>query len=237
MRLGDALADVPGLYLRGAAFGAGFPGSGQAVLSMRGIPRTLVMIDGQSRSTTRCRAASTSPAFRWQQLQDLIYRRRLSETLTRTENAGEADVNGIEASLQWPSGVRGLRIFGSLTHQFQYGITRNDAVPASVGKVLTDVPRITYSLGLDFDRQPWSGFLVYRHVGQVFGSGDDLNKNTVQGVFGSYDRYGIVSAKVGYRVDHHVSFSLELDNLNNQRYFVFNRRPGRTVFGELAYRF
>jgi hypothetical protein len=57
--------------------------------------------------------------------------------------------------------------------------------------------------------------LVYRHVGQVFGSGDDLNKNTVQGVFGSYDRYGIVSAKVGYRVDHHVSFGLALDNLNN----------------------
>lgn len=173
----------------------------------------------------------------WQQLQDLIYRRRLSAILTRTENAGEADVNGVEASVQWPSGVRGLRLFGSLTHQFQYGITRNDAVPASVGKVLTDVPRTTYSLGLDFDRQPWSGFLVYRHVGQVFGSGDDLNRNTVQGVFGSYDRYGIVSAKVGYRFDHHVSVSLALDNLTDQRYFVFNRQPGRTAFGELAYRF
>ncbi|HEY0878274.1 MAG TPA: TonB-dependent receptor, partial [Zeimonas sp.] len=50
VRLGDALADVPGLYIRGAAMGATFPGSGQAVLSLRGIPRTprtLVMIDGQ----------------------------------------------------------------------------------------------------------------------------------------------------------------------------------------------
>lgn len=180
---------------------------------------------------------TASATLYWQQLQDLIYRRRLSETLTRTENAGEADVNGIEASLQWPSGVRGLQIFGSLTHQFQYDITRNDAVPASVGKVLTDVPRTTYSLGLDFDRQPWTGFLVYRYVGHVFGSGDDLNKNTVQGVFGSYDRYGIVSAKVGYRFDHHLSVSLALDNLTNQRYFVFNQQPGRTAFAELSYRF
>ena len=180
---------------------------------------------------------TASATVYWQQLQDLISRRRLSATLTRTENAGEADVNGIEASLQLPSGVRGLRIFGSLTHQFQYGITRNDAVPDSVGKVLTDVPRTTYSLGLDFDRQSWSGFLVYRRVGQVFGSGDDLNKNSVQGVFGSYDRYGIVSAKLGYRIDRHLSFSLALDNLGNQRYFVFNRQPGRTAFGELAYRF
>ena len=49
-RFGDALADVPGVYVRGAALGQGYPGSGQAVLSMRGIPRTprtLVMIDGQ----------------------------------------------------------------------------------------------------------------------------------------------------------------------------------------------
>ena len=50
VRLGDALADVPGLYIRGAAMGPAFPGTGQGVLSLRGIPRTprtLVMIDGQ----------------------------------------------------------------------------------------------------------------------------------------------------------------------------------------------
>ena len=180
---------------------------------------------------------TASATLYWQQLQDLIYRRRLSATLTRTENAGVADVNGIEAGVRWPSGVRGVWIFGALTHQFQYEITRNDAVPASVGKVLTDVPRTTYSLGLDFDRRPWSGFLVYRHVGHVFGSGDDLNRNTVQGVFGSYDRHGIVSAKVAYRIDRHASFSLALDNLGNQRYFVFNQQPGRTAYGEFAYRF
>ena len=50
LRLGDVVADVPGLYVRGAAMGAGFPGSGASVLSLRGIPRTprtLVLVDGQ----------------------------------------------------------------------------------------------------------------------------------------------------------------------------------------------
>jgi iron complex outermembrane receptor protein len=172
-----------------------------------------------------------------QQLRDLIYRRRLSATLTRTENAGAAQVDGIEASLHQPVGLPGLRFFGALTHQFRYEITRNDAVPASVGKLLTDVPRTTYSLGLEFDRLSWSGLLVYRQVGRVFGSGDDLNLNTVQGVFGSYDRYAIINAKVGYRFDRHLSASLALDNLGNQRYFAFNRQAGRTLYGELAYRF
>jgi iron complex outermembrane receptor protein len=48
-RLGDVLAEVPGLYLRGSAFGTSFPASGLASISMRGIPRTprtLILVDG-----------------------------------------------------------------------------------------------------------------------------------------------------------------------------------------------
>lgn len=40
------------------------------------------------------------------------------------------------------------------------------------------------------------------------------------------DSYGTVSAKVGYRAAQHVSFSLALDNLTDQRYVVFNWQPG-----------
>ena len=172
-----------------------------------------------------------------QRLSDLIYRRRISSTLTRTENAAEADVNGIEASASWPTAVNGLSVFGSLTHQFKYEITRNDAVPDSVGKNLTDVPRTTAALGLRIERGAWKGSLSYRYTGRVFASGDDVNQNTAQGVYGAYDAHGIVSAKVGYRVDKHLSVSLAIDNLADREYFVFNRQPGRTFYGELAYRF
>ena len=172
-----------------------------------------------------------------QRLTELIYRRRLSPALTRTENSGEADVDGIEASVHWPTGVRGLAAIGSLTHQLRYQITRNDAVPASVGKVLTDVPRSVVSIGLQLDRQPWSGFAVYRQVGHVFGSGDDQNLNVAEGVYGSYDRYAIISTKLAYRFDRHLSVNVAVDNLSNRQYFVFNKQPGRTVYGELAYRF
>lgn len=172
-----------------------------------------------------------------QRLTDLIYRRRLSPTLTRTENSGAADVDGIEAGVHWPTGVRGLAAIGSLTHQLRYQITRNDAVPASVGKVLTDVPRRVVSLGLQLDRQPWSGFAVYRQVGHVFGSGDDQNLNVAEGVYGSYDRHAILSAKLAYRFDRHLGLSVAVDNLTDRQYFVFNKQPGRTVYCELAYRF
>lgn len=181
--------------------------------------------------------ARLSLALYTQKLSDLIYRRRLSATLSRTENAGEADVDGVEASARWPGPVRGLAVFGSLGHQFRYQITRNDAVPASIGKLLTDVPRTLLSLGLELERQPWSGFVVYRRLSHVFGSGDDLNRNVVEGVYGSYDGYGIVNGKLGYAVDRHLSLSLAIDNLTDRQYFVFNKQPGRTLYGELAWRF
>ncbi len=49
-RLGDAIADTPGLYVRGSAFGPTTPGSGLGGISLRGISnnRTLVLVDGQA---------------------------------------------------------------------------------------------------------------------------------------------------------------------------------------------
>ena len=48
-RIGDALAEVPGLYFRGSPFGINTPGAGQGGVTMRGISdkRTLVLVDGQ----------------------------------------------------------------------------------------------------------------------------------------------------------------------------------------------
>lgn len=92
---------------------------------------------------------STSVTAYRQRLSDLIYRRRISATLTRTENAGQADVDGIEAQAAVPLGGSGLRLLAALGHQFRYEITRNEAVPASVGKRLTDVPQTTASLAME----------------------------------------------------------------------------------------
>lgn len=172
-----------------------------------------------------------------QELRDLIYRRSITPTLTRAENTGEARVDGIEASLRARTGLRGLHVIGSFTHNFRYEVTKNDAEPESVGKNLTDVPQTMWSLGAEYAAGPWSGLLIYRHVSHVFGSGDDQNLNTTQGVYGSYDRHGLASLKVQYRFNRQFSASVSVDNLTDEQYFVFAKQPGRTVFGELAYRF
>lgn len=172
-----------------------------------------------------------------QQLRDLIYRRAVEPLLVQAANTGEARVDGIEASFRMPTGLQGLRVIGSYTHNFRYEVTRNDAQPDMVGKNLTDVPRTMWSLGAEYASGPWTGLLVYRHVGHVFGSGDDLNQETTEGVYGAYDRHGVASAKIGYRFTPHLSASLAIDNLTDRQYFVFAKQAGRTVFGEVSYRF
>lgn len=176
-----------------------------------------------------------------QKLEDLAYRRTLpgsTPTLARTraENVGEADVDGLEASVRWPLGASGLAAFGSLTHHFRYEISRNDSAPGTVGKKLTDVPRTAWTVGLEYERGAWSALLSVRHVGHVFGSGDDMNLDTVQGVYGSFDRQTVAGARAAWRIDRHFTLSLALDNLTDRRYFVSTRQPGRTAYLELAWR-
>ncbi len=180
--------------------------------------------------------ASASVTLYSQRLNDLIYRRRITPTLTRTENAAQGDVDGIEAQLSWPLGGPGMRISAMLTHHFRYDITRNSAVPASEGKRITDVPQTTASLALEGAYGRASGFVALRHVSQVFGSGDDQNRNTASGVYGAYDAYTTLAARVAWQFDRHIELSLAGENLTNRRYFVFGRQPGRMVFGQATYR-
>jgi iron complex outermembrane receptor protein len=181
-------------------------------------------------------ATLTASAFS-QTLSDLIYRSRLSTTLTQSANAGRAKVTGFELSLRQPVFDKSFTLFAAATHLAKYDVTENAAIAGSVGKKLTDVPGDMFSGGVEFLRGPWSGSLIANHVGHIYGSGDDTNINTVQGVFGSYDARTVLNAKVSYRYDRHVIIALSADNLLNKQYFDFYKQPGMTAVAEVIVRF
>lgn len=168
-----------------------------------------------------------------QTLTNLIYRRRVAPLLTQVVNAGDAEVNGLEASFRWPIGFGGLSAFGSATHLFRHTVTKNDAIPASVGRKLPDVPRSSASLGLEGDWGRWSVYGSVRHVGHAFGSGDNLNANTEQGVYGSWDRSTVVDFKVVRRFSRGLSASISFDNLFDANHYAFYHQPGRSFFLEV----
>ncbi len=178
----------------------------------------------------------TASAFT-QTLSDLIYRTRQSATLTQSTNAGKAKVDGLELSIRQSFFDKSLTLFANFTKLTKYDVTENVAIPASVGKRLTDVPGVMVNGGVEFARGAWSGSATVSRIGHIFGSGDDLNINTVEGVFGSYDARTVVNAKLGHRLDPRVTIALSVNNVLNRQYFDFFKQPGTTVLAEVVVKF
>ncbi len=172
-----------------------------------------------------------------QTLSDLIYRTRKSPTLTQSTNAGKAKVDGLELSIRQPFFNKSLTLFANYTKLTRYDVTENAAIPASVGKRLTDVPGSMVNAGFEFARGAWSGSATVSRIGHIFGSGDDLNINTVEGVFGSYDAHTVVNAKLGYQFDPRVTVALSVSNALNRQYFDFFKQPGTTALAEVVIKF
>ncbi|MEI6738652.1 MAG: hypothetical protein WCL29_09280, partial [Pseudomonadota bacterium] len=91
--------------------------------------------------------------------------------------------------------------------------------------------------GVEFAHGMWSGSAVVSRIDHIFGSGDDLNINTVQGVFGSYDAHTVVNAKLVYRFDPHMTVALSVNNVLNRQYFDFFKQPGTTALAEVLIKF
>jgi iron complex outermembrane receptor protein len=131
------------------------------------------------------------------------------------QNAGHSLTRGVELSskgqiLSW------LQLRGSYTHN-NAQITDNPAIPNSVGKQVTYVPKHQASGMLLAARAKWSASLAGRYVGHSFGT--DLNTDVVTGVPGSFDPFFTVSGTVVYAVTPHVSAFVNADNLLDRRYF------------------
>ncbi len=172
-----------------------------------------------------------------QRLSDLIYRSRKSATLTQSVNAGRARVEGIELSARQPIWGKSVTLFASASYLSRYAMVENPAIPASVGKKLTDVPPYLFNAGVEFKRGAWSGSLVASRVGHVFGSGDDSNINVIEGVYGSYDARTVINGKLTFAWSANVSIGMSVDNLSNRQYFDFYRQPGLTALAELVVKF
>ena len=142
-------------------------------------------------------------------------------------NAGYARIRGVELSskgqiLPW------LQLRGTYTYN-NAQITDNPAIPNSVGKRVTYVPRHQAPGMLLAARTKWSASLSGRYVGHCFGT--DLNTDVVTGVPGSFDPYFMISGTVAYSVTRHVSVNVNGDNLLDRNYFQSSYlAPARAVY-------
>lgn len=167
-------------------------------------------------------------------LKDLIYRTQ-DDILKKqgVANAGAAKVKGIELEARQKL-TSELTAFMNVTYN-DSKFTRNPAKVATEGKRMTNTPDKMANLGIQGAIGSWSGSLMGKYVGKVYTN--DVNLDTVSGVFGSYDAYFIADAKISYKVKNSVALSLSVSNLGDRRYYQSTLAQGRAYFGEAEFKF
>jgi iron complex outermembrane recepter protein len=163
---------------------------------------------------------------------DLIYTRTVSSTQQLRTNAGEAMIKGVEFGGEYNiTSVWGL--YANAAHN-QSEILKNVANPASVGKTLTYSPEWTANAGVTYKEGRLSALLSGRYVSKVFV--DDQNRDVAEGYPGFYDPYFTIDGKVSYEFTESCKLSLVGTNLLDKGYYQSFLQPGRTILGEVSYR-
>ncbi|HQB39524.1 MAG TPA: TonB-dependent receptor [Deltaproteobacteria bacterium] len=165
-------------------------------------------------------------------ISDMIYT-TASGTSRYRRNAGKGESKGVEMEAEQRFGKL-ARLFVNYTYT-DAKIVENSAVPASVGKRMTDVPEHMFNLGGDLEYGPFGASFVGRYVGKRYGS--DINDDTVRGVPGAYDPYFVGDVKLSYKINKWASVSFAVNNLWDEQYYSNTLAPGRSCYGDLTFKF
>ena len=156
--------------------------------------------------------------------------------VTRIQNVDRVRTRGAEAAWDardlWWSGFD-LVASVAWNHARTLENRRN---PASVGKTFYRIPEFRADLSASYRFTPWlRASLGARYSGRQYNSLDesDINPDT----FGGTSRYFVVDARADVTLPGGWALALGVDNLNDERYYVYHPYPGRSWTAELRYRY
>ena len=153
---------------------------------------------------------------------------------TYVQNIDRTEARGMELVASRQALLPRLDMSASLT--YADAITaKNRAFPASVGKRLPSVPL-------------WKGTaLVTWHATEAlsltaaarFASrnyANLANDDTVGNTYGGFYRYAVFDARAVYQLNDHAQVSVGMDNISNDKYFLFHPFPQRSVFAQINWK-
>ena len=150
------------------------------------------------------------------------------------QNVDRTQVRGVEFVVdQYDVLIPGLELMASLTGA-DARIRQDNAFAAAVGKFIPGVPKLrANALATYRPDDQWSFTLGARYADRTFGTID--NSDPISQTYQGFASYLVVDARARYKVDENWTLSLGVDNLNNDKYFLFHPFPQRTVVMEIRY--
>ncbi|HWA91996.1 MAG TPA: TonB-dependent receptor [Rhizomicrobium sp.] len=150
------------------------------------------------------------------------------------QNVPRVRSRGVEiAFLQEDVLVDGLELSGSATYVDGRTI-RDPVLHAAEGKQLPQLPKLRASAVATYRPDSRLAFtLAARYSDRAYGTID--NSDPVSETYQGFGSYLVVDARVQYRVTPNWTASFGVDNLNDDKYFLFHPFPQRTFVMEIHY--
>jgi iron complex outermembrane receptor protein len=150
------------------------------------------------------------------------------------QNVDRTRAQGVElVASQGDAFFDGLDLSGSLTYVDGHTI-KDTAFPAAVGKFIPQLPKLRGEAVATYHvTDALALTLAGRYSDKSFGTIDnsDPNSHTFQG----FDGYLVADVRAHYQIDDNWSASVGVDNLNNDKYFLYHPFPQRTFVMEIHY--
>jgi iron complex outermembrane recepter protein len=160
--------------------------------------------------------------------------------VTYTMNVNEVRNRGIELAAQQNNVlIQGLELSGSVTFVDSTTLSDPDFVSAAGttadGKHVPYVPRWRATAVATYrPNAAWAFTLAGRYSGKQYSTLD--NTDNTSNVFGAFDRFLVFDAHVNYQINQQLSASLGVDNLTNEKYFLYHPFPQRTYVASIKFR-
>ncbi len=154
---------------------------------------------------------------------------------TFVQNVDRTRARGVELAVARTDVVRHVDVSGSVT--YADAITSKDtAFPAAVGKLLPSVPHwkaTVVGTWRPVDRLALTA--AARYSSRTYGALDnsDIVGNTYQGFY----QYFVVDLRAVVKATDHLEVGLGIDNVNNDKYFLFHPFPQRSFAADAKVRF
>jgi len=149
------------------------------------------------------------------------------------QNVDRTRARGLEFVVdQYDAFIPGLELMGSLT-AVEARTIRDSAFAAAVNKFLPQLPKLRANAMATYRLDAWAFTLGARYSDRSFGTID--NSDPVSQTYQGFSGYFVMDARIRYRIDENWNLSVGVDNLNNDKYFLFHPFPQRTFVMEVHY--
>jgi iron complex outermembrane recepter protein len=150
------------------------------------------------------------------------------------QNVGHIRTRGIEISTEWQDAfIHGLDLLASITLT-DAEVLRNEASPNIEGNKPLRIPQsmikavATYHQGSNLTYS-----IAARYSGRQYNSLDNSDNNP--DTFGGASKFFFVDVKANYKFADRFTASVGVDNLNNDKAYIFHPYPQRTGYVQLKF--